>query len=63
MPIIHTHILEGRGSDTKRELIRSITEAVVRTLGVPEESVRVIISEMARDAYGIGGKTAKELGR
>ncbi|MBN1447223.1 MAG: 2-hydroxymuconate tautomerase family protein [Bacteroidetes bacterium] len=63
MPIIHTHILEGRGSDTKRELIRNITEAVVRTLGVPEESVRVIISEMARDAYGIGGKTAKELGR
>ncbi len=63
MPIIQAHILEGRSTEQKRALIRSITEAVVRSLGVPGESVRVIISEMEKDAYGIGGRTAKELGR
>lgn len=63
MPIIQAHILEGRSSEQKRALIRSITEAVVKSLDVPAESVRVIVSEMEKDAYGIGGRTAKELGR
>ena len=63
MPIIQAHILAGRSEEQKRALIRNLTEAVVRSLGVPGESVRVIISEMEKDAYGIGGRTAKELGR
>lgn len=63
MPIIVAHILEGRPADLKKKLIHDITETVSRTLEVPPESVRVIISEMGKDEYGIGGKTARELGR
>ncbi len=63
MPIITAHILEGRTAEQKTELIRALTEATVRTLGVPVESVRVIVSTMGKDEYGIGGKTARELGR
>ncbi len=63
MPIIVAHILEGRPARLKTELIRNITETVARTLEVPAESVRVIVSEMGKDEYGIGGKTARELGR
>jgi 4-oxalocrotonate tautomerase len=63
MPIIVTHILEGRSAELRATLIRNISQAVAETLDVPIESVRVIISEMRKDEYGIGGKTAKELGR
>jgi 4-oxalocrotonate tautomerase len=63
MPIVIAHILEGRERETKTLLIRNLTDAVVKTLGVPEESVRVILSEMGKEDYGIGGKTAKERGR
>jgi 4-oxalocrotonate tautomerase len=63
MPIIVAHILEGRPAELKTELIRNITETVAKTLEVPPESVRVIVSEMGKDDYGIGGKTARELGR
>ena len=63
MPIIVAHILEGRPAELKIELIRNITETVAKTLDVPQESVRVIVSEMGKDDYGIGGKTARELGR
>jgi 4-oxalocrotonate tautomerase len=63
MPIITAHILEGRSREQKTALIRNITEAVVKTLDVPAESVRVILMEMNKDEYGIGGKTARELGR
>lgn len=63
MPIIVAHILEGRPPELKTALIRSITESVAKTLNVPPDSVRVIVSEMGKDEYGIGGKTARELGR
>ena len=63
MPIITAHILEGRSSEQKTALIRSVTDAVVSALDVPRESVRVIITEMEKDSYGIGGQTALELGR
>ncbi len=63
MPIIIAHILEGREREKKTALIRNLTDAVVKTLGVPEDSVRIILSEIEKEDYGIGGKTAKELGR
>ncbi len=63
MPIIVAHIIEGRPAELKKKLIQNITETVSRTLEVPPESVRVIVSEMGKDEYGIGGKTARELGR
>jgi len=63
MPIITAQILEGRTADQKTLLIRALTEAAVKSLGVPADSVRVIVTEMGKDEYGIGGKTARELGR
>ena len=63
MPIIVAHILEGRPPELKTALIRNITEAVAKTLDAHPDSIRVIVSEMGKDEYGIGGKTARELGR
>ncbi|MBL0175151.1 MAG: 2-hydroxymuconate tautomerase family protein [Ignavibacteria bacterium] len=63
MPIIIAHILEGRPKELKAALIRNITEAVVSTLDVQADQVRVIINEMQKDQYGIGGRTAEEMGR
>ena len=63
MPIITAHILEGRTAEQKTELIRALTKATVESLSVPADSVRVIVTEMGKDEYGIGGKTARELGR
>jgi 4-oxalocrotonate tautomerase len=63
MPIITAHILEGRTAEQRTDLIRALTDAVVKTLGVPVESVRVIVTTMGKDDYGIGGITARELGR
>ncbi|HOJ02910.1 MAG TPA: 2-hydroxymuconate tautomerase [Bacteroidota bacterium] len=63
MPIIVAHILEGRDAEQKRALIRALTDAAMQTLNAPADTVRVIISEMGKDEYGIGGKSARELGR
>lgn len=63
MPIIIAHILEGRPKELKVRLIRNITAAVAETLEADPATVRVIVQEMKKDEYGIGGVTAEELGR
>lgn len=63
MPICQIHLLEGRTVEQKRLLIQKITEAMHEAIGVKSESVRVILTEMPKEHFGIGGKTAGELGR
>ncbi|KVT47753.1 2-hydroxymuconate tautomerase [Burkholderia multivorans] len=63
MPIAHLYILEGRDDDRKERLIAEVTEAIHRSLDAPVESVRVIITEMPKGHFGIGGRSAKRRGR
>nr|WP_239007639.1 2-hydroxymuconate tautomerase [Burkholderia anthina] len=57
------YILEGRSDDKKERLIAEVTEAIHRSLDAPIESVRVIITEMPKEHFGIGGQSAKKRGR
>lgn len=63
MPIIEVNIFEGRTGQQKRDMISAVTQAVARTLDVPDANVRIIIRELNKEDFGIGGKTALELGR
>ena len=55
MPIIEIHLLEGRDIEKKRKLVAGVTDVVCQTLGSKPEQVRVILSDMARHDYAIGG--------
>lgn len=44
-------------------LIKNVTIAVSGSLNAPKENVRVIVSEIPKTHFGIGGKIAKELGK
>ncbi|SIQ40380.1 4-oxalocrotonate tautomerase [Marinobacterium stanieri] len=63
MPIAQLHIMEGRSDEQKETLIKEVTQAIARSLDAPEESVRVLIDEMPKQHFGIGGQSAKKLGR
>ncbi|MBA4501341.1 4-oxalocrotonate tautomerase [Marinobacterium marinum] len=63
MPIANIHIMEGRSDEQKENLIKEVTQAIARSLDAPEESVRVLIDEMPKQHFGIGGQSAKKLGR
>ncbi len=63
MPIVQVNMMEGRTQKQKEDLIAEVTQAVVKALDAPQESVRVLINEMPKDHFGIGGKTATQLGR
>ena len=63
MPIIQIHMIEGRTNEQKEAVIREVTEAMGRAVGTPKESVRVLINEMPKQHFGIGGESAKAKGR
>jgi 4-oxalocrotonate tautomerase len=55
MPEIIVYAVEGRSTETKKALMKEITEAVVRNFGVPAERVVVQIVESRRDSKARGG--------
>lgn len=63
MPIAQIYIMEGRSDEKKEKLIEKITDAMVEVLDAPRDVVRVIITEMPKQHFGIGGSSAKKLGR
>ena len=63
MPIAQIYIMEGRSDEQKERLIEEVTKAISRSLDAPEANVRVLIDEMPKQHFGIGGQSAKKLGR
>jgi 4-oxalocrotonate tautomerase len=64
VPIISVCLLKGRTVTMKQDLIRELAEGAVRSLGVPEQSVRVILTEIEPEHWGIGTVSkANEVGK
>lgn len=62
MPIIDVSLVAGRTPETKRALIRELTDAAERVLGVPRDSVRVLLRDVSAENWGIGGEPKGGLG-
>ncbi|MFC4696622.1 2-hydroxymuconate tautomerase [Enterococcus aquimarinus] len=59
MPVVNIQMLEGRTPEQKENLIKEVTDAVVRTTGAKKEAVTIIISDMKKEDYGHGGEVIK----
>ena len=57
MPIIQVNIAEGRTVEQKLAAFAAITDAVVRTLDVRPEQVRIQINEVKDENFAIAGET------
>ena len=60
MPFIDISLIEGRTPDQLRSLIREVTDAAVRTLEVPKDSVRVVLRELPATHWAAGDVTLQE---
>ena len=63
MPFAQIYMIEGRTEEQKRAVIEKVTEALHEAVGAPKETIRVWIHDMPKTNWGIGGKTAKSIGR
>lgn len=63
MPFIHIQILEGRPEEKVNKLIKNVTQTVSDTLDAPKQNIRVVVTEVPKNRWSVGGETMEELGR
>ncbi|WP_246414981.1 2-hydroxymuconate tautomerase [Listeria farberi] len=55
MPFVTIQFLEGRSDDQKKALVSEVTDVVSKNLKAPKENIHVILEEMKKTDYGVGG--------
>jgi 4-oxalocrotonate tautomerase len=60
MPIIDVSLVAGRSAAELRGLVTAVHEAVVTSLGVPGESVRVLVRELPPTHWAANDETIAE---
>ncbi len=55
MQLVHIELIEGRSQEQLKNLVKDVTKAVVENTGAPAEHVHVVLNEMQKDRYAVGG--------
>jgi 4-oxalocrotonate tautomerase len=61
MPIVRIELWEGRTEEQKEKLIGKVSECVADTLGVDIEHVEVLVFDVPKANWGIGGRPASKM--
>jgi 4-oxalocrotonate tautomerase len=56
MPIIRIEMAAGRSAEQKRELAKALTRETARIVGTSPSSIMVIIEDVAKEHWAVGGK-------
>lgn len=60
MPFVNIQILEGRSDESIAACIKAVTRTVCESLEVPPERVRVVVTEVPKKRWAVGGKLKSE---
>ena len=55
MPLVRIDLVRGRDKALLMRLVEEVSQVVARTLDTPIDRVRVLVSEVDPDLWGIGG--------
>ncbi|AVE82377.1 2-hydroxymuconate tautomerase [Lactiplantibacillus plantarum] len=55
MPIVHIDLIAGRSQEQLKNLVKDVTDVVSKNTGAPVEHIHVILSEMQKNRYSVGG--------
>ena len=59
MPVVIVEMWEGRTIEQKKQLVEGITSSFEK-IGTPKELVQIIIKDVPKHNWAIGGKLASE---
>lgn len=60
MPIVTIEMFEGRTREQKVRLHREVSAAVAQCAGCAVGDVRIVIREMRREDFSVGGRSGAE---
>lgn len=59
MPVVFVYMWSGVSGEAKKKVVSGITK-VFEELGIPREAVEVIVVEVPKENWGLGGELASE---
>ena len=59
MPVVTVNMWTGRTIEQKKQIVEGIT-SVMTSIGIPQDAVEIIINDIPKHNWGIGGKLASE---
>lgn len=60
MPYVNVQITKGANRAQKAEIVRDVTDSLVRVLGKRPEHIHVVIQEIAEEDWGFAGQLTDE---
>ncbi|SEM75614.1 4-oxalocrotonate isomerase [Halomonas caseinilytica] len=57
MPIVNIQLIEGRSAEQKEALIEKVTAACVDAVDCTPESVRILLSDVTTQDFGVAGES------
>lgn len=63
MPLIHVMNATPSTTGRKRELIAELTATYARVMQMRPETIRIVIDELPRENWGVGGVTLADSGQ
>lgn len=60
MPYVNVQITKGASREQKAQLVKEITDSLVRVLGKMPEHTHVVIQEIAEENWGFSGMLTDE---
>lgn len=60
MPIVRVEMFAGRSVEQKRELVKELTDAMVRVCGNSPSSIHVVIDDVQKENWGMGGELCSD---
>ena len=60
MPFVTIRMIEGRGVEKKRGLVKDVTDAVVKNIGCPPTAVHIDIVEYSQENLAQAGTLFKD---
>jgi 4-oxalocrotonate tautomerase len=59
LPVVHVYVWSGTSKEAKRRIVSGITK-VFEELGIPPQAVEVLVFEVPKESWGVGGELASE---
>jgi 4-oxalocrotonate tautomerase len=59
MPVVHVNVWKGFGEEKAKIVIEKITQVFV-DLGISQHAVEILVHEIQKSHWGIGGEPASE---
>lgn len=60
MPYVNIQITEGANQEQKEELIKDVTNSLIRVLDKKPEHIHIVIQDVAESNWGFAGKSTKK---